>query len=177
MIAESLARRYAVALFHLAVEKDRLDRIKDEFQVLCDLIGANEKFRYFLHSPKMDREEKKRVIDSIFGGRISKTLLHFLFLLLDKKRQTLLEKIYSHFDTLYCNYHNRATITVRPAVSLEDSILSEIRQGFEKRLGKSITVMEEVDAALIGGLQVRVNNTVYDASILGRLRRLQRQIS
>lgn len=173
MISESLARRYSLALFNIAVSRNELERIKDEYKLLCDLLDSNKKFRSFLYSPQMDREEKKRTIKTIFGDKISKTLLHFLFLLLDKKRQTLTEKIYSHFETLYNNHYNKAAITVRPAVSLDTAMLDEIRRGFEKRLNKTITIIEVVDPSLIGGLQVRVNNTVYDASVAGKLQRIR----
>jgi F-type H+-transporting ATPase subunit delta len=177
MISESLARRYSVALFNLAVKRNKLDRIKDEYGLIFDVIESNSKFRSFLYSPQMDREEKKRIIQTIFGDKISKTLLHFLLLLLDKKRQTLVEKIYTHFDTLYNNHYNKAAITIRPAVSLDASMLVEIRKGFEKRLNKAITINEIVDPSLIGGLQVRVNNTVYDASVAGKLQRLRLSLS
>ena len=116
MISDSLARRYAAALFHLAADRAELDQIKEEFTVIDEVVAAQSNFRYFLFSPKVNIDEKKRVLGDVFSDRISKSMLHFLYLLLDKKRQTLLQKIYSHFMTLYDNYHNRATITVRPAV-------------------------------------------------------------
>ncbi|MFC1728735.1 ATP synthase F1 subunit delta [candidate division KSB1 bacterium] len=176
MIAESLSRRYALALFNITVDRNQLEEVRNDFQVINDLLESKRKFRYFLYSPKVNRDEKKRIMTEIFKKEISVSMLHFIFLLLDKKRQTLLLKIFGHFMKLYDNHHNRATITVRPAVSLDDTILEDIRREFESILKKKITLEEKVDPVLIGGLQVRVNNTVYDASVLKSLRMMRNQI-
>ncbi len=177
MISDSLSRRYALALFKLSVEKGELDNVNDEFGVISELVSSKENFRYFLISPKVDIEQKKKVLKSIFGDHISKHLLHFLYLLLDKKRQTLIEKIRSNFVTLFNNHYNKAEITVRPAISLGDEIINDLKKVFEKKLEKTIAVQEEVDPSLIGGVQVRVNNTVYDASVKTKLEKLRKVLA
>ncbi len=176
MISESLARRYALALFNLSVEREMLEQIHEEFGVIRELVSSKDKFRYFLFSPKVETDEKKQVIVAIFGDNISKTMLHFLYLLLDKKRQILIEKMQSHFVKLYNNHYNKAIITVRPAVPMEDSIYNELKTLFEKKLNKQVTVQEEVDASLIGGLQVRIDNTVYDASVATKLDKMRKTL-
>ncbi|MFC1477507.1 ATP synthase F1 subunit delta [candidate division KSB1 bacterium] len=176
MIAESLARRYAVALFNLAVERDELEQLNDEYMVINEVVTSERNFRYFLYSPKVSGSIKKQVLTEIFQTRVSRSMLHFLFLLIDKKRQTLFDIIYRHFTTLYDNFHNRAIITVCPALPLGGEILDDIRLEFERFLKKSISVEEKVDSSLIGGLQVRVHNTVYDASIRNRLRLIRKEL-
>lgn len=176
MISESLARRYAAALYHLAVDRNILDTVRDEFKLIDRLVKSSKRIRYFLYSPKVDREEKKRILQSILSDHVSSVMLHFLFLLLDKKRQTMIEKMFSHFMRLYDNHYNRAIISVRPAVKLDAAILDEIKRGFEKRLDKTITVEEEVVPSLIGGLQVRVNNMVYDASVKAKLEHMRKHL-
>lgn len=177
MISESLARRYAVALFKLAVGRKILEDVTEEFSAVNEIVASKPNFRYFLYSPKVNIEEKKRILSEIFADRISKSMLHFLFLLLDKKRQTLFETIFGQFMTMYNNYHDRATVTVRPAAELNDDILEEIRKDLEKILKKNIIVEQKVTPPLIGGLQVRVQNTVYDASVSGKLHRLKKQLT
>ena len=85
--------------------------------------------------------------------------------------------IFGQFMTLYNNYYNRATVTVRPATGLNDDILEEIRKDLEKIFKKNIMVEQKVTPPLIGGLQIRVQNTVYDASVSGRLHRLKKQLT
>ena len=169
MISESLARRYSVALFNIARDRDELKRVSEEFKLIYDLLTGKDNFRHFLFSPKVDAVQKKRILKSVFGEKLSQTMLYFLYLLIDKKRQTTIMKIYGHFVTLYNNHYDRATITVRPAVSLDRETHTEIKRVFEKMIKKTVTVREEVDPSLIGGIQIRVNNTVYDASVANRL--------
>ena len=166
MISESLARRYSVAVFNLACDRNVLDTVAEEFSIIDGMLRKNDNFRYFLFSPKIDLNEKKKVLKSIFGDTVTPTLLNFFFLVLDKKRQTLLLKMYEHFSTLYDSYQNRTVITVKPAVSLDSDTHAEIKRVFEKILNKTVTIREEVDPSIVGGLQIRANNTVYDSSIL-----------
>lgn len=173
MISESLARRYSVALFNLARNRDELERVSEEFNLIHDLLKSKDNFRHFLFSPKVDSAKKKGVLKSVFGEKLSHTMLYFLYLLIDKKRQTLIMKMYSHFVTLYNNHHKRAEITIRPAAALDKEIHDEIKRVFEKMLNRTVTALEEVDPSLIGGIQIRVNNTVYDASVTNRLRAMR----
>ncbi|GAI74107.1 unnamed protein product, partial [marine sediment metagenome] len=75
MIAESLARRYSVALFNLAHDRDELEQVYEEFTLFNDSLEKQDKFRHFLFSPKVDAGEKKRVLKSIFGEDPSRTML------------------------------------------------------------------------------------------------------
>lgn len=173
MIAESLARRYSVAVFNLARDRNELDRVAEEFSMFYNILNDQDKFRYFLFSPRIGAIEKKKVLKSIFGDNLSHTMLHFLHLLLDKKRQTLILKMYGHFETLYNNLQKKAEITVRHAAELDQDTRSEIKRVFEKELQKSVTIIEKIDPSVVGGIQIRANNTVYDASIAYRLGKMK----
>jgi len=141
MIAESLARRYSVALYNLSRERNELERVYEEYSMIEGVLKKQDKFRYFLFSPKIDTKEKKSVLRTIFGEEISHTLLYFFFLLLDKKRQTLLIKIFEHFVTLYNNYHKKTTITVRPAAALDRETHTAIKRVFETRLDRTVVML------------------------------------
>jgi len=173
MISESLARRYSVAIFNLAVDRNVLDAVAEEISLINEVLINNNKFRYFLFSPRIDINAKKQVLKSIFGDSITPILLNFFFLVLDKKRQTLLLKMFEHFSTLYDNHRNRTVIIIRPAVSLDSDTHAEIKRVFEKALHKTVTIREDVDPSIVGGLQIRANNTVYDSSILYSLSRMK----
>lgn len=173
MISESLARRYSVAVFNLARDRNVLDDVAAEFSMVDEVLRKNDKFRYFLFSPKIEINEKKEVLKSIFGDSITPTLLNFFYLVLDKKRQTLLLKMFKHFSTLYDNHRNRTEIIIRPAVSLDSDTHAEIKRVFEKAINKTVTIREEVDPSIVGGLQIQANNTVYDSSISYNLSRMK----
>ncbi len=173
MIAESLARRYSLALFNLARERSELEAVHDEFQMLNDFLTGRPDFRRFVLSPRIDVREKKKTLLAIFGGELTNTMLNFIYLLLDKKRQTLLLKIREHFVSLYLSYHRSSIITVTTAVKLSGDITKEITHVFEKLLECSVIIQEKVEPSIIGGLRVRVHNTIYDASIAQKLRSLR----
>ena len=177
MIAESLARRYSLALFHLARDRSELEIIHDEFQMLNDIMTSQPDFRRFVLSPRIGVREKKKTLLSIFGGKLTNTMLNFIYLLLDKKRQTLLLKIRKHFDSLYTNYHRISVITVTTVVKLGEDITNEIKKAFEKLLECSVVVQEKIEPSIIGGLRVRVHNTIYDASIEQKLRNMRQSMT
>jgi len=67
--------------------------------------------------------------------------------------------------SLYDNYCNRTDVLVRTAVELDSGLGDVIKQAFETKLNKTISVKRQIDPSLIGGIQIRIGNTIYDASV------------
>ena len=86
MVPRGLAKRYATALFNAAVRLGIEETVRDEAAGFCSLFRENGNFRSFLLSPQVLTSDKKDLIDKSFGGRASELLVHFLQLLIDKKR-------------------------------------------------------------------------------------------
>ena len=81
-----VAVRYAGALLTSAKAEGVLSDVAESFASVLNVMGANENLGVFLHSPQVRTEEKKELLAKVFSGNIEPVLLHFFYLLIDKKR-------------------------------------------------------------------------------------------
>jgi len=168
-----IAQRYAGALFAAAVKTKAVESIADDLRVISHLIEVNPRFRTFLLSPETPRDQKVAIADSVLGDRVTATTLHFLKLLLEKRRESEIETIHLEFDRLFRNHQKTILVRIESAFPL-----SEREQGLLIEKARKITECEviaefEVDSTLIGGVRLSYENIVLDGSLRGNLDKLR----
>ena len=136
----------------------------------------NREFRYFMLTPRIKKSRKKELITELFEQKFSEITIHFLFILLDKRRQEYLKNINDYFKVLYDRYHKRMEITAVSSLELTENENSKLKQTLAKITGKIVTVINKVDPSIIGGLIVKIENKVYDNSIKGHLENARREM-
>ncbi|WP_102348243.1 F0F1 ATP synthase subunit delta [Bacillus sp. Marseille-P3661] len=176
MSSTAVANRYAVALFELAKEQNQLETVEAELRVVEKVLAENPQFLTLLKQPKISNESKKTMIKEVFGG-VSTTVLNTILLLIDRKREDLLSEIVEEYFVLANNARGIAdakVYSVRPLTQDEEKALSDV---FAKKVGKSeLRITNIVDNSLIGGLKLRIGNTIFDGSVKGKLDRMERQL-
>ncbi len=116
MIKNQLASRYAKALFILAREEQKEDQFNSDLQKIIKLKKENSQFKKLLDHQRVLADEKKKVIKQILGKKIDKTIMNFLFLLVDKRRIGVLELIINEYSKLLNKYKKIVEIEVITAV-------------------------------------------------------------
>jgi F-type H+-transporting ATPase subunit delta len=167
-----LARRYARALFMLALERDLLDKIHQELEAFAEILRDNRDLRLFLSAPQVDRSEKRRVVESLFQDRFSNVFFNFLMLLIEKGRQALFSEIVEQFGALYDRHRNRVRALAISAIPLEEHHLDELRRALAGHLRSEVKIDNQVDPSILGGLVVKIDGQVLDGSIRSQLKRL-----
>lgn len=171
MRAPLVARNYADTLFALARTKG--DEAAEEYghglDELAGLLDREPRIRAFLETPRVDLEAKRAALRTALGGRVAPTLLHFLLVVLDKRRQGSLREIAEAYQALVDEAHGRARAEVTLAEPPDDALRSEIVAGLERRFGKQVVASWRTDRDLLGGVVVRVGDQVLDGSIRRRL--------
>lgn len=172
----SIARRYAHALFDTARKDGTLERVETDLEMIDALIRTQPNLLRIMRAPTIPRAQKKGLVGRLFENQISSLTLRFLYLLIDKRREATLPEVNREFQAL-----SNAARNVLPAVATAATRLTaEERAGLvqmlARRTGKTIELQEEVDAELIGGVIVRLGDTIIDGSIAGQLRRLHQQL-
>ncbi|MGV3524479.1 MAG: ATP synthase F1 subunit delta [Candidatus Sericytochromatia bacterium] len=168
----AIAERYTEALFDIAREQ----RLETRFGGILDDIAAlmhnHPDFTRLLHSPVVKAEDKKAMLKQLFEGQIPTELLHFLFLLVDRKRESCLHEIILEYRRLL-NLHNQTLITeVTTAVPMMKKTQLLLQKQLEDYLGKKVEMTCETDAALLGGVTVRIGDRMIDGSLRTQLREL-----
>lgn len=176
MSSQVIANRYADALFQLATEKNQLDEIVEELRLVKDVVEKTPSFiSYFTH-PKVSEREKRDLIKAHFGS-LSELSLRMLLLLVERKRFDNLLLIIDRFHQLAYEASGVAEAIIYSAKPLTDEEKRLVSEAFAKKVNKEkLVVTNVVDEKLIGGLKVRIGDTIYDGSVQAQLERLQREL-
>lgn len=171
-----VAKRYGLALFSVAVENQKVDKMKEEVESLLQLLNKDEELMDFLNHPKINVDDKVNTTEKIFKENIDKDLLGLIVVVLKKARQDYLSDILNYFLDEYKRYSKLVTAYVTSAVELQQEQKDKLKATLENRLNEKVHLDLQVDKSLIGGLIVRVGDNVIDNSINGKLLRLNKEL-
>lgn len=173
---ESIARNYAEALFEIAERNEAIEEYGAALSMVARMIGENPDFRLFLETPRVDASDKKDVLRKALDGAIPSTLLNFLMITIDKRRQRLIRDIEEEFHSLVDDYMNRAHVTVTVAREMNAADTARVTEKLSEMLGKTAIPEVRVQPEILGGVVVRAGDTIYDGSLRRRLDRMRRQL-
>jgi F-type H+-transporting ATPase subunit delta len=173
MIDANVARRYANALFMVAVSKDAVDITASELFQLKSFIDKDRVFLDFLLAPQILTEHKKALINTLFRTRLSPPLLSFLQLLIEKSRIEHLGDIAREFEKLLEVHKGIIKARVTTAIAVDEEFKKRLRARLEALSGKKIEIIHRIDKAIIGGIIVQLNYKVIDRSIRYQLTSLK----
>ena len=163
---------YGTALIEAARETDQEERILEEGMQIADILKAEPDFRKFISYPGISAEEKKDVIRSVFEGKISTELLHFLYVLVDKRRTGRFESIMQVYKKLLEEEEGVLYGTVLSVVGLDDLQLSEIENETSRLLQRKVCLSNELDPGLLAGFKIFIDGRIIDASYRKKLEEL-----
>jgi len=173
---ETLARRYATAVFSLAQEGDVVAKVGADLGALTDAIYADPTTAAYFTAPIVDRYEKERALTAVFEGKVDVIALHSMLLLVRKHRESLLRELVAQYRVLERRSRGAEPLTVASATPLTDGKLHELVARLEKIYGKTFEVTQQVDAELIGGVRVTMGDRRIDGTVAGRLEELARTL-
>ncbi len=176
MREESVSRRYAAALFNQAKAAGTLKETAADLALVAQTLVNNAALDRMIGHPLAAVEKKKTVLNAAFSTSISATTLGFLNLLADKRRISMLSDAKQGFDELLRADNNIVAATATSAVPLSKTQLASLEKALEQRTGKDIELTVSVDPSLMGGILVRIGDTVLDGTVKGKLDRLREQL-
>jgi len=173
---EEIGRVYARSLFDVAKDQDKLDEIKEELGAFSDALSDSRDLSLFLFSPYFSTEEKKEGLEKVVEDG-DETFTNFLGLLLENNRMPAVHRIRREYDAMWSEEHKLLPVDVTTAIELDDDVVKRIGDRVGEQTGRKIELNAHVDPDILGGLVLRVGNSVLDASIRNRLNQLRRQVA
>jgi len=173
---EEIANVYSRSLFEVAKEHDTLDDVKEQLDQFTDELDTNRELQVFFFSPYFSSAEKKDGIQKVIENG-DEHLVRFLELLAERHRMPALFRIRKEFNRLWAEENQLLPVTITSAVELDEDTVKDLGQRIEDQTGRTIELTTHVDPDLIGGLQMRVGNMIYDATIRNRLEKLRREVA
>ena len=157
--------RYAKALLQLAIEQNTLEQSYRDMVLLDGVCTESKELSLLLKSPIVKTDKKLKILEEIFGSKISKVTMSFINIITTKKRERLLALIASSFITLYKTHNKIATARVITAAPLDESLRAEVINFIKKHGDDNVELAEKVDSTIIGGAIIRMGDKQLDASV------------
>lgn len=173
---QAVARRYARALFDLAQEKGLLDEVDRELELVAQMIESDGYLRAIMNDVLISPAQKRNLIEKLFGGKVSELVQNFLLLVVRKRREAHIPEMYRAFLDLANEARGVVEVEVRSAVALPADTIETLEGKLVAKFGKRVKFQTQVAPELIGGLVVRVGDTLMDGSIRTRLRRMHERL-
>ena len=158
-----------------AKETIGLKKAVQDFKALKALIRENPGFSEIMHSLDISQDEKKDFIDKVLNQDFSDELRNFLKLLLEKKRIDKIIDIADYIRIAYAHLGETEAI-LKTSFPLDLDLVQDIKVSLEKKLDRKIRFYIDLDASMLGGVQVIVGNTIFDGSVRKRLTDLKEKL-
>lgn len=169
----TISRRYAQALGERAAGAGVMDRVDQDISLISESIKGSRELAGIFESPIVSREKKADVFRSLFTGKVDSVTLQFLQVLVEKRREDLFPVIVNAYQELRDKELGVLGVSARTALPLSADDERALTASLEKLTGKKIRLSSKVDASLLGGIVIRVGDTVYDASVSNQLATLR----
>jgi F-type H+-transporting ATPase subunit delta len=176
MKSSAVSKRYAIALFDLAKEHQLIDSMEQELLVVKDVIQNSAEFHTLFQSPKLSIEKKKEIVKDAFAS-LNVFIVNTLMILIERHREDIISEVADHFISLANDLKGIAEAKVYSTRPLTDAEREALSISFAAKVGKkSLRIDNIIDNNMLGGIKIRIGNTIFDGSLRGKLDRLERQL-
>ena len=172
----SVARRYADALFQVALKRDEVDEVVTNLHEVAAAVQGSRELMSALHHPLLTQEKKQSIVKGVFGQNVHADVVRFLFLVIQKDRAILLPQIVEEFDRFVDEYRGEADALATSAVPLTPQQIAHLETALNEKFGVKVRLKTKVDESILGGLIVRVGDKLIDSSVATRLQQMNEQL-
>lgn len=166
---QQLGDVYAKALLGAGAKSGSVDQLVEELQAVANAVSELPKLSAALESPRVDTAAKTGLLEKAFGGKVSKDLMNFLKVTASKGRLDCLSAISSSAVRLNDELAGRVSGTLTTAEPVTHDVVERVAEKISGQIGRKVRLEPVVDASIIGGMVVRVGDTVYDGSVISQL--------
>ena len=173
---EEIAQVYARSLFEVASEAGKLDTVREQLGAFADALQDSRELQTFFFSPYFSTEEKKDGLGRTVTGA-DETLTNFLEVLVENHRMPVIFRVRRDLDRLWQEANQLLPVQITSAVALDESVATRIGDEIGRQTGRRVQLTSTIDPDVIGGVVLRVGNSILDASIRTRLEALRKQVA
>jgi ATP synthase F1 delta subunit len=173
---EELAQVYARSLFEVALEQGKLDELREQLAQFAEALDEHRELAVFFFSPYFSTQEKQAGLEQAVEGA-DPTLLNFLRVLIENHRMPVIFRIRHEYDRLWEEENRLLPVEITSAIELDSQTTESLGRTIGERTGRRVQLAARVDPDILGGIVLRVGNSILDASIRNRLEQLRRHVA
>lgn len=165
VVEEQIAQTYAQGFLGAMDPAENGNAVADLIAIDEEILDKHPRLLKTLDSAFLDNDQRIEMIDRVFGERVSPVVVKLLKVMSSHGRIGILGSVIRQAKHLFNNMQNRAEVLVRLAHPVNDELLEQIGQTIREKMGVEPVMTVEIDADLVGGLEIRVGDTVFDGSV------------
>jgi F-type H+-transporting ATPase subunit delta len=173
---DELAEVYARSLFEVALEQGKLDELREQLGQFADALDQNRELAVFFFSPYFSTKEKQDGLERLLDGA-EETFLNFLKLLIENHRMPVIFRTRQQFERMWERENQLLPVDITSAIALDQETTENLGRTIGERAGRKVRLAAHVDPDILGGIVLRVGNSILDASIRNRLEQLRRHVA
>jgi F-type H+-transporting ATPase subunit delta len=168
--------RYTKALFQSAQEKNILDKVNQDMIFISEVCKIPE-MKEFLHSPIIVPSKKTEIFHNVLGDKVEKITLSLIDLVLKNSREVYLPAIAREFVHETMKFKGIKETVLTTAVKADPSVTKQITDLVSGVFNTKVELKENIDAGIIGGFILQVDDNYIDASVRNKLRKIKKELS
>ncbi|MBO6214210.1 MAG: ATP synthase F1 subunit delta [Lachnospiraceae bacterium] len=169
---------YGDALFEYAIEHEMIDDLVSEVGDVLGVLEDNPDFIKVMTHPRITKEEKKSLVETVFKGKISDDLLGLFITIVDKGHFGDIQRILRYFVSRVREYKNIGVAYITTPVELSAAQKADVEKRLLETTGyTTIEAVYNIDQALIGGMVIRIGDHVVDSSVKTKIEHLSRDLA
>ena len=172
----SVAGTYAEALYESAVDKDQVAEVTSQVAELAGAMVAVPQLEDLLTNPEIDSRQTKTASAALLEGA-NPIVRNFVQVLIDRGRAGILPEIAAAYAERVERAAGKVKLTAITAVPLTPDLRDRLVERVRAETGHEVVLSEEVDPSIVGGLVLRTEGAVLDASIRERLAEMRRALT
>ncbi len=172
-----VASRYAKSLIDLAKEQGHLEEVKKEIEQVAAVLKSSTELQAVLSNPIVNIEKKTSILSALFKGNVRPEILSFFHIMVRKGRSALIYPTTLEFIREYNEVKGIVKAEVTSAAPMSSANIEALQATIAEQIKAEVILTNKVDASLIGGFVVTVGDRQVDASVAGKLNKLERYFS
>lgn len=172
---DSVSSRYAGALFDIAKEDHCLAQFEQELAIVMDVFKDDDILSFFVNQT-MHKEDKKELIEKYFKESVSRDIVNFLKLLIDKHRMKDVLGICQAFHAMYLEDQGIKEGILYSPYTLTQEEIHQVEDALGYKMNQTIHLKSKIDTSLIGGIRVEIDQEIFDGSIKNKINILKKDL-
>ncbi len=168
------AKKYAEALLTVSKELDCIPRTGKSLRIIDQLVKQEKVFRAFFYTQRINSVEKLSILKVVLGDLINPLIYEFFGLLAERNEYQMFMSVATVYTKLQKESLNQIDVTAYSIDKIDEATISSIVQGIEKSTGKKVELSTQANKELLGGLKLRIGNTIFDGTIANQMAKMKR---
>ena len=170
---KGIIKKYAQLLYQVAVKEDDLNQISDYLHSIRSILRSVPELNQLFITRRVQIEDKMVMLKNILGDKISDIVMDLMVLLIENGHMMLFGEVVKRFDYLKDKDSEIIKVQITSVSKLSDDEVQKISSTIENKIQKKLNVKIDIDTSLVGGIKLRVGNTLIDGSISNRLQKMR----